>query len=255
MSVKLYEKMPLIGPLNSWNLLTRNTGGEIVFGGFSSSLVTDHFLVQVVFLACLGKLLSWLFGSTNGGQKKTGENKFLKSYRGCLFCWHFVPYIFDVFLLCNFVIHLCFLTLGVFVFLLFGCCVSLFISISVFIFYVHSVVCLPWIHPFLPKKQIKSQRALIFSNVLFDFCFYLFTSMLTPHNNLALSNWKQGKRNKTKEKNKTNIKKCVALWSASSGRGLPSWSMFLLYRVAYDLPTCFVFVVWCCPFFFISLTF
>ena len=60
---------------------------------------------------------------------------------------------------------------------------------------------------------------------------------------------------KHNNKKKGNIKECVALWSTSSGRGLPYDQYFPLCFGAYDLPTCSVFVVVCyCPC-FICFTF
>ena len=120
--------------------------------------------------------------------------------------WHLVSFLVDV--LCC--LHFCNLSLqsyfGCLVFLHLGGCVSLFLSTFVFVvfyYFPHSIVCHPWIHFCLTPKQIKSQRTPIFKIMFLMLCFCLWISMLIPHNNLALSNWKQERKGmKTKQENK-----------------------------------------------------
>ena len=88
-----------------------------------------------------------------------------------------------------------FLTFGVLSFFLLVVVFHCFLPMSLLLsLYFHTVACLPWIHSLFDQKQIKSQRTPIFKMLFLMFCFCLWISLLIPHDNLALSNCKQGKK-------------------------------------------------------------
>ena len=107
-----------------------------------------------------------------------------------------------------------------------------------------------------PRKR-SNHRVPRFLIVFLMFCFFLFTSMLTPHNNLALSNWNKERRKECEKQKNEKSPNCVALWSTSSATGVCLMInlsyfalLFLIYIPVLFLLFLFVIVLFsscCCP--------
>ena len=154
---------------------------------------------------------------------------------------------FELRFLCSLIIHPCFVTWCV------SFCFSLVFVFHCFFASWFDLCCclISLISLFVWPRNRWNHTEPWFFIVFSLFCFFLFTSMLTPHNDLALSNWKHRKRNEkqTPRKTKAKIKKMCRLVVYPFWEEFALWSIFLLYLVAYDLPTCFAVVACCCPFF------
>ena len=147
---------------------------------------------------------------------------FLQLYHSSLFCYlRCFVFLFMVFVSFAVSIHLC-------VIVSFFCCLTSLTSLFV------------W-----PRNRSNHREPRF---VFPMFCFFLTTSMLVTHNNLALSNWKQ-RRNEWEKKNKQkqmkNSQICVTLWSTSSGTGFVLWSKFptfLLLMIYPPVLFCLLFI-------------